>query len=67
MDVIINAGVKKNFFEDLLKNKYSIIVDAIRNADVNSLRRVIRLCDDERLNNIILFENETGLIEICLH
>ena len=64
LDVIINAGVKKNFFEDLLKNKYSIIVDAIRNADVNSLRRVIRLCDDERLNNIILFENEDKFLEV---
>lgn len=64
LDVITNAGVKKIFFEDLLKNKYSIIVNAVRRADTNTLRKVIRLCDDERLNNIILLENEDKFLEV---
>ena len=64
LNVIVKEGVRKSFFEDLLRDKYSIIVKAISKADTNTLRKVIRLCDDERLNNIILFENETGFLEV---
>ena len=64
LNVLVKEGVKKNFFEDLLRDNHSIIVDAICKADTNTLRKVIRLCDDERLNNIILFENEEKFLEV---
>ena len=64
LNVLVKEGVKKNFFEDLLRDKHSIIVEAICKADTNTLRKVIRLCDDERLNNIILFENEEKFLEV---
>ena len=63
LNVLVKEGVKKNFFYDLLRDKHSIIVEAICKADTNTLRKVIRLCDDERLNNIILFENEEKFLE----
>ena len=64
LNVLVKEGVKKNFFEDLLRDKNSIIVAAICKADTNTLRKVIRLCDDERLNNIIVFENEEKFLEV---
>lgn len=62
--VITDHGVKRNFFEDLFKSKYNVIVDAIKKADNANLRRVIRLCDDSRLNRIILEEREEAFLEV---
>ncbi len=64
LKTITNYVVVRNFLDNILRSRYSVIEDAISVCSKADLFKVIRVCDNCKLNEIIMHDRESSLLEI---